>query len=220
MSSGNKRKSSVARRDVAADPEAFGGSVTPCNVLIDSCHDYCRTEENMKISMMSEEDFPSLPTTPMKPPSKKGRGGESTGDIITKLSEVINMRSDKLESMIAVNASHIAGLKEKLDFVCDDVKLVKTKVSQIESSLSKETSRINVLESRITDLECYSRRWNLKLHGLSENIDEKNVRKEVIRICQKLLPEHVDRLPDVIDTVHRVGVKKKGYTCSVIIHFS
>lgn len=36
MSSDKKRKSSVARRDVAADPEAFGGSVTSCNVLIDS----------------------------------------------------------------------------------------------------------------------------------------------------------------------------------------
>lgn len=83
--------------------------------------------------------------------------------------------------MIAVNASHIAGLKEKLDFVCDDVKKVKTKVSQIETF---ETSRINLLESRITDLERYSRRWNLKLHGLSENIDEKNVRKEVIRISR------------------------------------
>lgn len=130
------------------------------------------------------------------------------------------MRSDKLESMIAINTSHIAGLKEKLDFVCDDVKKVKTRVSQIESSLSKEANRINVLESRITEMERYSRRWNLKLHGLPENIDEKNVRKEVVCICQKLLPEHADRLPDVFDTVHHVGVKKKSYTRSVIIQFS
>ncbi len=55
---------------------------------------------------------------------------------------------------------------------------------------------------------------------MPENIDEKNERKEVIRICQKLLPEHADRLPDVIDTVHRVGVKKLNSTRGVIIQFT
>ncbi len=55
---------------------------------------------------------------------------------------------------------------------------------------------------------------------MSENIDENNVRKEVIRICQNLLPEYSDRLPDVIDTVHRVGMKKVNYTRGVIIQFS
>ncbi len=42
----------------------------------------------------------------------------------------------------------------------------------------------------------------------------------MIRICQNLLPEHSDRLPDVIDTVHRVGMKKVNYTRGVIIQFS
>lgn len=46
----------------------------PATSLSTVIHDYCRTEENMKISMISEEDFPSLPTTPMKPPSKKRQG--------------------------------------------------------------------------------------------------------------------------------------------------
>ncbi len=99
------------------------------------------------------------------------------------------MRSDKLESMVAVNTSHIAGLKEKLNSVCEDVNEVKTKVSQVESSLLKESKRIDVMESSITELERYSRRWNLKLQGVSENIDGNNVRKKVIRICQNLLPE-------------------------------
>ncbi len=99
------------------------------------------------------------------------------------------MRSDKLESMVAANTSHIAGLKEKLNSVCEDVNEVKTKVSQVESSLLKESKRIDVMESSITELERYSRRWNLKLQGVSENIDGNNVRKKVIRICQNLLPE-------------------------------
>ncbi len=55
----------------------------------------------MKFSVVSVEDFPSLPATPLKPPSKRGRG-ESDDDIVTKLSELINMRSDKLESMVDI----------------------------------------------------------------------------------------------------------------------
>lgn len=84
----------------------------------------------------------------------------------------------------------------------------------------KESNRITALESRITELERYSRRWSLKLHGVPENVAEKNVRKEVFRICQKLLPEHADSLPDVIDIVHRVGVKKMNSAHGVIIQFS
>lgn len=55
---------------------------------------------------------------------------------------------------------------------------------------------------------------------MPENIDEKTVRKEVVRVCQRLLPELADRLPDVIDTVHRVGVKRTNSTRGVIIQFS
>ncbi|XP_016326785.1 uncharacterized protein LOC107676675 [Sinocyclocheilus anshuiensis] len=220
MSADKKRKNSATKKkEMAADTEMTANSAAACNVLIDSCHDYYGPEEKMEFSMLSVEDFPSLPSTPLKPPSKKGRG-ESADDIITKLSKLINMRSDKLESMVAANTSHIAGLKEKLNSVCEDVNEVKTKVSQVESSLLKESNRIGVLESRITELERYSRRWNLKLHGVPENMDEKNVRKEVIRICQKLLPEHSDRLPDVIDTVHRVGMKKVNSAHGIIIQFS
>ncbi|KAL1276395.1 hypothetical protein QQF64_036018 [Cirrhinus molitorella] len=206
MSADKKTKNLVKKKDMAAEPEMIATSASACNVLVDSCHDYDVPEERMEFSVLSTEDFPSLPSTPLKPPPKRGRVGESADDIITKLSELINTRSDKPESMVAANTSHIAGLKEKLD-VCAEVNEVKTKVSLVESSLLKE-SKIGILESRITELERYSRRWNLKLHGVPENIDEKNVRNEVIHICQKLLPEHADRLLDVIETVHRVGMKK------------
>jgi len=223
MSTDKKRKNFATKKKelVVVDTEASSTCSAPAhNVLVDSCHDYCDPPgEKMEFSVMSEADFPLLPETPVKPPSKKGRG-ESADDIISKLSELINTRSDKLESMVAVNTSQIADLKEKINSVCDDVNEVKTKVSQVESSLLKESNRIGALESRITELERYSRRWNLKLHGLSENVDEKNVRREVVCICQKLLPDQADRLADVIDTVHRVGVKRVNSARGVIIQFS
>ncbi|CAL8281694.1 unnamed protein product [Merluccius merluccius] len=60
-------------------------------------------------------------------------------------------------------------------------------------------------------MENYLRRWNLRLYGMTENKDQ-NVCQEVIRICQSILPEHKARLPDVIDSVHRLGQPKKDAT--------
>lgn len=42
--------------------------------------------------------------------------------------------------------------------------------------------------NRVADMERYSRRWNMKMHGIPEAVKE-NVREEVIRICQEVLPQ-------------------------------
>ncbi len=147
MSADKKRKNSATKKkEMTADTETTDNSATACNVLIDNCHDYYGSEEDGIFDVVSGR-FPlaSFNSSEASPAHKKGRG-ESADDIITKLSELINMRSDKLESMVAANTSHIAGLKEKLNSVCEDVNEVKTKVSQVESSLLKESKRIDVLE--------------------------------------------------------------------------
>lgn len=61
--------------------------------------------------------------------------------------------------------------------------------------------------NRVTDLECYGRRWNIKLHGIPEAAKE-NIREEVICICQEVLPQDRDQLPAAIDIAHRVGSKR------------
>ncbi|KAL0196703.1 hypothetical protein M9458_005243, partial [Cirrhinus mrigala] len=58
-------------------------------------------------------------------------------------------------------------------------------------------------------LEGYSRRWNLRIQGLQEKNGE-DIRSEVIKICQCLLPQHKDKLPDVVDVAHRLGRHKLG----------
>lgn len=99
-------------KEIAADTEKTASSANACYILIDSCHDCYGSEEKMEFSVLSAEDFPLLPCTSLKPSPKRGRG-ESHDNIITKLSELINMRSDKLESVVAANTSHIAGLIKK-----------------------------------------------------------------------------------------------------------
>ncbi|GAA6091646.1 uncharacterized protein LOC107689943 [Tachysurus ichikawai] len=59
---------------------------------------------------------------------------------------------------------------------------------------------------RVSDLERYGRQWNLKLYGIPEAA-RKNVLDEVIHICQEVLSQEREKLPDVIDVTHRLGTK-------------
>lgn len=202
---------SSAKRKNAVRKMAANAVTGASNVLIDNCHDYATCEDNVKLSLMNDEDFPSLPVTPEKPPSKKGKNERDSTDIVATLSELINARSDELKTLVQNNTVQISSLRVKMESVCKQVSEVKGKVSQLELAVEGDKKHINMLESRITEMERYSRRWNLKLHGVAERVEDKDVRKEVIRVCQALLPSDAERLLDVIDTAPHRGEETKRH---------
>lgn len=161
-----------------------------------------------------------LTGSPDKPPSKKGRADDDDS-VISTLSQLINNRSDALEKMVGDNALKIEGLKKTVDFICAELNDVKGKVGLIEARVSSEEKKMEFCETRIADLERYSRRWNLRLHGIPEKEGE-NIRAESIRICVATFPEGGPSLPDKIDTVHRIGKRPMNTTRprAVIIQFS
>ncbi|CAL8362288.1 unnamed protein product [Gadus morhua 'NCC'] len=173
---------------------------------------------------LGDPDFPPLPntpsTTPSKPPAPKKKklqcclGLESDG-IVQKISVIFNTRIYSLEKtlgrMISNNTLQIEGLKMTVDFACAEIREVKGKVTYIDNRVNVAEEKASLLEQRITEQENYSRRWNLRLYSMAGNKDQ-NVRQEVIRICQSILPEPKARLPDVIDSVHRLGQPKKDAT--------
>lgn len=216
--------------EVSNEAKSANKANVNCNILIDNYHGYA-AKEGMKISVVDEDDFPSLPVTPTKPPpSKKGKPDTASNametnvvdapEFVSSLAQLINTRSDKLESLIQENKTGITDLKKQIHSICEDVNAVKGKVAQVEQLYHEEKKRIGVLETRITDLERYSRRWNLRLNGIPETVENQQIRLEVIKICQAVLPEDKKRLPEVIDTVHRLGTKNPKGPRSVIIQFS
>lgn len=81
-STDKKRKNSATKKkEMPAGMENSASSAASCNVLVDTCHEYYGPKEKMEFSVMSVEDFPSFPATPLKPPSNRGRG-ESNDDIV------------------------------------------------------------------------------------------------------------------------------------------
>lgn len=100
------------------------------------------------------------------------------------------------------NTKQITELKKTIEFLCADVNSMKTRLKQAEKRAEEQ-------EKRLTLLEGYSRRWSLRIQGLPEK-NEEDVRHEIIKICQCLLPQYKDKVPDVVEVAHRLGRKKPG----------
>lgn len=82
-------------------------------------------------------------------------------DAFRSLADLINSRSDALERM--------------MESVRGEIKALDKKVTHIEGRLEGTESSALKTSSRVSELERYSRRWNLRLHGLKETREE-NVR--------------------------------------------
>ncbi|KAL0148394.1 hypothetical protein M9458_056294 [Cirrhinus mrigala] len=147
-----------------------------------------------------------LPETPTKPASKKGKM-ETLEDVL-----------------VTSNAMKIEGLKKTVDFVSAEVKDVKVKVDHLTSRLQLGEQQIETCETRLADLERYSRRLNLRLRGVSEK-EEENIRDEVIRICEQTYPDGKGKFSFAIDSVDRLGKKQnqigsKSFPHAVIVQFT
>lgn len=90
-----------------------------------------------------------------------------------------------------------------------DLKTVTTKIAKLEQRVDMVEQPIRFMHKRMDELESYTRRWNLKLMRVPKSAQE-NVRPEVLKICQVLLPSMKYKFVDAIDTVHRLGKKRQS----------
>lgn len=150
----------------------------------------------------NEEEFPPLPVTPSKPPPPKKpalfklhdtENAHIPDNAVRTLADLINSRSDALEKMV--------------DGIRTDIKLMNEKITLMEKWVEKNENSAQTCLARIADLESYGRRWNLRLQGLPE-AEREDVRAEVIKICQQLLPSEREKLPDAIDVAHQTGRRR------------
>lgn len=117
----------------------------------------------------------------------------------------------EVKDAIKENAKQIEDIKQTLEFICVDIKAVRVRVDHLKAQLTKFQETRGTQEKRLSCLESYSHRWNLKLYGLEEK-EKEDIRKEAIHIFQAVLQEAKDKLPDVVDTVHCLGPKKTNNT--------
>lgn len=71
---------------------------------------------------------------------------------------LINTRSDVLETMVKTT--------------CTEIKELKSKMLYMQKRLDRGKQTTRMCMSQVMDLERYGRPWNLRLHGLPETINE------------------------------------------------
>ncbi len=214
-------------------------SASSTDVLKDNLHNYFEDNADSAIMLM-EEVIPPLPDTPCNSPAGKVRRTDrATLDVasistqLSELSQLVKNRSDGLEKLIGENSrmikdmkdeigrntEQISGMMETIEFVCSEVKDLKQRVDVIDSRTKKEEINSTEREKRLAHLEAYTRRWNLRIHGIPEK-ERENVRQEVIDVCQRLLPQFKDKFSNVVDVAHRLGRPNPHKGRGIIFQFT
>ncbi|CAM4271655.1 unnamed protein product [Leuciscus chuanchicus] len=131
---------------------------------------------------------------------------------ITSLTARFDSQDEKFEEManqMRRNSVMIAEISKAVEFNAAEIKECKEKCQETRKSLLNLTTSHKDLENRTSELERYKRRWNLRINGMKERPEE-DPRREVIGLIAEIAPHLVQKLEDVVDTVHRIGKKEPG----------
>lgn len=94
------------------------------------------------------------------------------------------------------------------------------KIITMEAKVQKLQQGNRQLRQNVMEVQRHSRRWNLKLHGVREQ-DGENIRSVTIDNLGKVAPRIQDKLPDVVDMVHRMGkLRYDGSPRTTIMRFT
>lgn len=163
------------------------------------------------------EECVSSPNTPTKPQMKKARGNEEQPSllelqdtIISAVIDKINERADQTDKAVHYNTVQIDGLKKSLDFCHKEVADLKKQNSILKASCETLQRKVCEMETKVNESDRYSRRQNLRLHGIPEREDD-NLKSRVQEVCRPVLSaSEVGAVMEAIDIVHRIGRRKDG----------
>lgn len=107
------------------------------------------------------------PTSSPAKPSGKKRVMETNAaeNIIATLKMAIEEQGASIEKSIS-------DLQVTINFISEDLKELKGKVTHTEVRVDKAEQKIQTLENKVLELSRYKQRWNLRLHGLPEEDGE------------------------------------------------
>lgn len=107
----------------------------------------------------------------------------SNSDILKAIKELA-CRFTSLEHNIKKNTADIVTIKDNVEGMDHQMKIVNDKVHAVNRRISEQ-------ELKIEETERYSWRWNLKLFNLPETINEttQDARKQVFEILAQIAPD-------------------------------
>lgn len=181
-------------------------------------HDYTPMETSAS-GAGKRKNPPSTPTKACAPPPTKIKTAqeqsyENLVDAISKLTDKV----DGFGFQLRETATMVASITRLVEINSADIKECQIKIKSFDKDIPGLIQENKELKERVTELERYKRRWNLKIHGIKEKDDER-IREEVIHILSQLAPQWAATMETIVDSVHRLGKRENGRNRQVIIQF-
>ena len=158
---------------------------------------------NLRPSSPRLRPLPYDPGTPVKSQRKNMREQEGMSllemqnNIVVLLTAKMGERANGLEVMVRENTMKIEALKKSVDFIYGEVETFKSDIKNVENE-KKEIE----LEQKVNEAERYQRRWNLRLHGIPEQVGE-DIKCRVVDICGAVITD--SKTSFTVDIVHCLG---------------
>jgi len=137
------------------------------------------------------------------------------------LESTVNVLQDKLtQALASLDKSSSASKKvdetaaATLSGISEELTVIKKELSQLKDDLATVTLSLQKQEESLDELEQYSRRNCLILHGVKE-VPREDLMKTVLGVFRDKLG--IDLLPDKIDRVHRLGVRERNRTAAQMV---
>ena len=162
-------------------------------------------------SDQSFEDFVKIALTALGSKIDKLLTGQSA----------LEKKFTNLETKVNSNSTQIQDIIQSLDFESDTIKDQASQIQDLTSKLEKrddELHRANhaiaTMESEINALERYTRGFNIRIMGITEEEGE-----DCVSRVHQVLNAHFGISDHVIENVHRVGRARQDHPRQVIARF-
>ncbi len=181
--------------------------VPPGKPVVSLCHDYTGTMSTLTVSMRKHFlHYLLLSVNPLVHKSLFIRWKRWSALLKTILSFLSSLNSLVREPIlfqsrwVKIRLTENKRVEKTLDVTRYSTNIRRWKTLIL---VSKKNTKVVKLQTRLRELETYSRGWNLKLDGVAK-MQTKEVEKEVLELCQNFLPEKKNKPSEVIDIAHHL----------------
>jgi predicted RNase H-like nuclease (RuvC/YqgF family) len=187
------------------------GDYVTCSGCASGMHYECSglresTHRNMSTQKRSEWRCVTCRTS-------KNRTNSSSNENLD-IQAAITQINNKLEILTEVNLK-VSKFQDSLSEIYNELKCYKEKVENLEQVIKEKDNKIETLETRLMDIEQYSRINNVEIIGIGKQPNE-NLEGLFEKLCEKINVQQITA--EDIDTIHRLP-SKKGNEENIIVKF-
>ena len=110
-----------------------------------------------------------------------------------------------------------ASLDDEIISLRDELKKYSNRISDLEYTIDEQIDNIYVLEKQLNRLDQYGRRENVEIVGIPNEVTDRNLETEVLKILRIIGLNHIQHFNIV--ACHRVGSKDRYGRRNTIVRF-